>query len=104
MIGTGACAIQFVPQIARRSAQLDVFQRTPPWITPKPDRAIGPRERRLHERFPAGGSGRSAHAVYWGLEGRGAGFAGDPKLMKGLELQAHGTCASRSPIPDCAPS
>ncbi|NIK56999.1 flavin-containing monooxygenase [Kribbella shirazensis] len=87
VIGTGASAIQFVPQIAPQVAQLDVYQRTPPWITPKPDRAIGGLERRLHERFPAG-QRTIRNAIYWGLEGRGAGFAGNPKLMKGLEIQA----------------
>jgi cation diffusion facilitator CzcD-associated flavoprotein CzcO len=87
VIGTGASAIQFVPQIAPEVAQLDVYQRTPPWITPKPDRSIGPWERRLHERFPAG-QRAIRNVIYWGLEGRGAGFAGNPKLMKGLELQA----------------
>src|SRR5262245_34399895 len=38
VIGTGASAIQFVPQIARQVARLDLYQRTPPWILPKPDR------------------------------------------------------------------
>ncbi|MDX6239947.1 MAG: hypothetical protein QOG10_4762 [Kribbellaceae bacterium] len=87
VIGTGASAIQFVPRIADQVAHLDLFQRTAPWITPKPDRAIGPRERGLHERFPAA-QRAIRNAIYWGLEARGAGFAGNPKLMKGLELQA----------------
>jgi len=38
VIGTGASAIQFVPQIAPRVKQLDVYQRTPPWIVPRDDR------------------------------------------------------------------
>jgi cation diffusion facilitator CzcD-associated flavoprotein CzcO len=38
VIGTGASAIQFVPQIAPKVAQLTVFQRTPAWVIPKPDR------------------------------------------------------------------
>ena len=87
VIGTGASAIQFVPRIAAEVAQLDVFQRTPPWITPKPDRSIRPWERRLHERFPAG-QRAIRDVIYWGLEGLGAGFAGHPKVMKGPELQA----------------
>jgi cation diffusion facilitator CzcD-associated flavoprotein CzcO len=87
VIGTGASAVQFVPRIAEQVAHLDVFQRTPPWITPKPDRTIGPRERTLHERFPAG-QRAIRNAIYWGLEARGLGFTGNPRLMKGLELQA----------------
>src|SRR5215204_2408929 len=40
VIGTGASAIQFVPKIAPKVAHLQIFQRTPPWIMPKPDREI----------------------------------------------------------------
>ncbi|MEY2884532.1 MAG: hypothetical protein RL490_2256, partial [Pseudomonadota bacterium] len=35
VVGTGASAIQFIPQIAERVAQLRVFQRTAPWVLPK---------------------------------------------------------------------
>ena len=38
VIGTGASAIQFVPQIADRVGQMHVFQRTAPWILPHSDR------------------------------------------------------------------
>ncbi|MEV0797822.1 NAD(P)/FAD-dependent oxidoreductase [Kribbella sp. NPDC050281] len=99
VIGTGASAIQFVPRIAEEVAQLDVYQRTAPWVMSKPDRAIGPRERRLHERFPAG-QRAIRNAIYWGLEGRGAGFAGTPKLMKGLEIQAKRHLRKQVPDPD----
>jgi len=87
VIGTGASAIQFVPPVAEQAAQVDVYQRTAPWITSKPDRAIGPRERALHSRFPAG-QRAIRDVIFWGLEARGLGFAASPKLMKGLELQA----------------
>ena len=40
VIGTGASAIQIVPEIAPQVAQLDLFQRTAPWILPRPDRKI----------------------------------------------------------------
>ncbi|MET0397386.1 MAG: NAD(P)/FAD-dependent oxidoreductase, partial [Longimicrobiaceae bacterium] len=52
-IGTGASAIQFVPRIQPQVARLYVFQRTPPWILPRHDRALGEREQRLFRRFPA---------------------------------------------------
>jgi len=38
VIGTGASAIQFVPEIAREVRQLHVFQRTPQYVFPKGDR------------------------------------------------------------------
>ncbi len=36
VIGTGASAYQFVPEIAPKVAHLEVFQRTPPWPLPGP--------------------------------------------------------------------
>ncbi|WP_109547784.1 flavin-containing monooxygenase [Mycobacteroides abscessus] len=42
VIGTGASALQLVPEIAERVAHLSVFQRTPIWVSPKPDIALGP--------------------------------------------------------------
>ncbi|WP_253241894.1 flavin-containing monooxygenase [Paractinoplanes aksuensis] len=41
VIGTGASAIQLVPEIAGRAAHITVFQRTPPWTLPRPDRRYG---------------------------------------------------------------
>jgi 4-hydroxyacetophenone monooxygenase len=36
-IGTGASAFQFVPEVAKTAAHVDVFQRTPPWLGPTPN-------------------------------------------------------------------
>lgn len=52
VIGTGASAIQFVPQIQPQVGQLHIFQRTPPWIVPRMDKAFSERRRRLYRRFP----------------------------------------------------
>ena len=52
VIGTGASAIQFVPEIARDVAHLSVFQRTAPYILPRPDRPYSERERRRFARWP----------------------------------------------------
>jgi cation diffusion facilitator CzcD-associated flavoprotein CzcO len=53
VIGTGASAIQFVPEIQPIVARLHLFQRTPPWIVPRRDRALTSIERRLFRRCPA---------------------------------------------------
>jgi 4-hydroxyacetophenone monooxygenase len=37
VIGTGASAFQFVPEVAKTVKSLKVFQRTPPWLAPTPD-------------------------------------------------------------------
>jgi cation diffusion facilitator CzcD-associated flavoprotein CzcO len=52
VIGTGASAIQFVPKLAEHVEHLDVYQRTPPWVFPKPDRPISEREQRAFRAFP----------------------------------------------------
>jgi cation diffusion facilitator CzcD-associated flavoprotein CzcO len=84
VIGTGASAIQFVPQIAPRVAQLDLYQRTPPWIVPKADRALGDRERWLLEHVP-GAHWLRRTGLYWLFESRVLGFAFAPKVNQVLE-------------------
>ena len=53
VIGTGASAVQFVPRIQPQVAQLHVFQRTPSWVMPDPDRRVTDLEHRLWRRVPA---------------------------------------------------
>jgi cation diffusion facilitator CzcD-associated flavoprotein CzcO len=87
VLGTGASAIQFVPRIQPVVGHLDLYQRTAAWITPKPDRVIGVRERLLHRRLPLGQK-MIRGAVFWLLEARGVGFAVSPRLMVLLERSA----------------
>lgn len=87
VIGTGASAIQFVPAIAGQVARLDLYQRTAPWVLPRPDRAITAVERWLLRRVPP------LQALYRGLtyvryESRLLAFAKWPWLMRAVEWQA----------------
>ncbi|MBU2665128.1 NAD(P)/FAD-dependent oxidoreductase [Actinoplanes bogorensis] len=52
VIGTGASAIQLVPALAGRAAHITVFQRTPPWTLPKPDRGYGRGRRYAYGKMP----------------------------------------------------
>ncbi|HXK22426.1 MAG TPA: NAD(P)/FAD-dependent oxidoreductase [Myxococcota bacterium] len=52
VIGTGATGVQVIPALAPIVEHLDVYQRTPIWILPKPDAAIPPRLRHWFRRFP----------------------------------------------------
>lgn len=52
VIGTGASAIQFVPQIQPLVEQLTVFQRTAPYIVPRPDREFSPLHHKIFEKAP----------------------------------------------------
>ena len=40
IIGTGATAVQLIPEVARKVAELTVYQRTPIWVVPKLDSPI----------------------------------------------------------------
>ena len=53
VIGTGASAIQFVPEIAREVKALTIYQRSAPWIAPKNDRPYSPAEQALFRHLPA---------------------------------------------------
>ncbi len=53
VIGTGASAIQLVPEIQPQVERLLLFQRTPPWILPRHDRPIRLGVRRFFRRVPA---------------------------------------------------
>ena len=86
-VGTGASAIQFVPAIQPKVARLHVFQRTPPWVMPHPNRRITRLERRLYRRFPALQKLNRA-GVYAGRELFVLGFVKDPKRMKVAEAIA----------------
>ncbi len=87
VVGTGASAIQAVPEIQPVVEHLDLFQRTPPWVMPHRDRPITGIERRMYRRFPA--LQRIARSVvYWSREAILPGFAFNPKLLKFAEKVA----------------
>ena len=52
VIGTGASAIQFVPAIAGQVGSLTVFQRSAPYVVPKPDGAYSTRQQRRFAHHP----------------------------------------------------
>ena len=54
VIGTGASAIQIAPTIADAAAEVRVFQRSAPWVTPDPNyhRDVTPEEQWLFAHLP----------------------------------------------------
>ncbi len=81
VIGTGASAIQFVPAIQPEVEELHLFQRTPPWVMPRPDRRITEVEKAVFRRFPLVQKAVRA-GIYWGRESMVLGFAKLPAIMK----------------------
>ena len=63
VIGTGASAIQFVPEIVDAVDHLTVFQRTAAWVIPRIDRTLPQAERALYRRFP--GAQRAVRGIVY---------------------------------------
>jgi cation diffusion facilitator CzcD-associated flavoprotein CzcO len=53
VVGTGASAIQIVPQIQPEVGHLHLYQRTAPWVMPRRQRRFTRAERTHYRRFPA---------------------------------------------------
>ncbi len=87
VIGTGASAIQFVPQIAKPARQLHLYQRTAPWILSKEDHAI-PREHQTWFEESPWLLRLKRWALYWGLEWRVSALVFAPALMKAVTKKA----------------
>jgi cation diffusion facilitator CzcD-associated flavoprotein CzcO len=83
VIGTGASAVQFVPEIQPQVEHLTVFQRTPHWVLPKPDRSVSPPERLLL-RFAPGAGWLAREGVFNLLEAFNAGMH-HPQVMRQLQ-------------------
>lgn len=52
VIGTGASAVQFVPEIQKEVKNLSILQRTAPWVLPRPDKEISNLRKKIVARFP----------------------------------------------------
>ncbi|TVP60612.1 MAG: NAD(P)/FAD-dependent oxidoreductase, partial [Halomonadaceae bacterium] len=89
VIGTGASAIQFVPEVQKKAAKLYLHQRSAPWIMPKPDRAITEKERSLFRRLPLA-QDIQRKAIYWMLESRVVPMVISPKVLKVAKMMARG--------------
>jgi cation diffusion facilitator CzcD-associated flavoprotein CzcO len=88
VIGTGASAIQLVPSIVDQVGGLALFQRTPPWILPKPDLAISKKQQARFAKSPWLQK-LIRGAMYGLLESRALGFSGMlPSFQVGMERQA----------------
>jgi cation diffusion facilitator CzcD-associated flavoprotein CzcO len=87
VVGTGASAAQFVPELQRTAARVVVFQRTPPWVIARADRAYTPREQRLFGWLPAL-QRLSRTGQYWSREARLRALIGGGWLRGLFEKQA----------------
>ncbi|HYT21312.1 MAG TPA: NAD(P)/FAD-dependent oxidoreductase [Candidatus Polarisedimenticolia bacterium] len=87
VVGTGASAIQFVPQIAPHVGKLYLFQRTPPWIVPRMDFAISEKWKQRFRRVPLTRWAFRQY-IFWRQEFRVLGFLGNESIRKKAEAIA----------------
>ena len=92
VIGTGASAIQIVPEIAEAVSHLDVYQRTAPYVMPRNDRRYGRLERLALRHLP-GLQKMYRTALYWGRECYVPGFTLEPRLALPAKKLALGNIA-----------
>ncbi|HEU5038686.1 MAG TPA: NAD(P)/FAD-dependent oxidoreductase [Nocardioides sp.] len=83
VVGTGASAIQFVPGIVDRVAGMTVFQRSAPYVVPKPDRAYTPGHHRVFEKYPAVPAGER-RLTYWITERFNGALEGTSPITRPL--------------------
>ena len=86
VIGTGASAIQFVPIVAKQAKQLTLFQRSAPYVIPKPDRTYSSIEQQIYAKLPMLQT-LSRAAMYSNHEIRALAFTSLQIAMKPFEWQ-----------------
>ncbi|MEO3757115.1 NAD(P)/FAD-dependent oxidoreductase [Mycobacterium sp. B14F4] len=85
VIGTGASAIQIVPEIVDDVAALQLYQRTPAWVMPRPNNPIPEWMRNVFTTVP-GTRALMRAGIYWIHEGVGFAMTRQPRLLKIGEL------------------
>ena len=98
VVGTGASAVQFVPEIAKQASQVHVFQRTAAWVLPRWDQPYGVL-RRWAYRWVPGLQRLSRWRVYWFNEMVGMGFMGSLRMQALLRKLALHHLARQVPSP-----
>ena len=89
VVGTGASAVQLVPELAAAGARVTVFQRTAPWIMPRGDRAYSDDELARFVDDPAIGAALRDEAFAAG-EAMFPQRLGDADALAGARARATG--------------
>lgn len=79
VIGTGASAIQVIPELVKRAEFVKVFQRTPCWVLPRPDVPIPPAVQALFAKVPTTQQ-LARQALFWGHEASATALVWDTPL------------------------
>jgi len=98
IVGSGASAAQIIPAIAPEVEHLHVFQRTPHWVLPRPDRTFGRLERWLLGLAPLRTLLR--WSIYWKYETRVIAFKYSRPAVHLVQRQALRFLKRQVPDPD----
>lgn len=110
VIGTGASAIQIIPELVKRAGFVKVFQRTPGWVLPRLDMATPSAVQALFAKVPAVQQ-LARQALFWGHEASATALVWDTPLTSLVARlgQAHLRAQVKDPwlrrqlTPDFAP-
>ncbi|GIZ98006.1 MULTISPECIES: flavin-containing monooxygenase [Tsukamurella] len=84
VVGTGASAVQIVPEVVRSAASVKVFQRTPGWVLPRINTETGEFTKRIYRSIP--GAQQLARALwFWGHESVALGVVWNTPLTRVVE-------------------
>ncbi|BBX94336.1 NAD(P)/FAD-dependent oxidoreductase [Mycolicibacterium boenickei] len=79
VIGTGASAVQIIPELVKTAGFVKVFQRTPGWVIPRLDIATPPAARSLFAKVPAVQQ-LARQILFWGHEASATAMVWDTPL------------------------
>jgi cation diffusion facilitator CzcD-associated flavoprotein CzcO len=99
VIGTGASAAQFIPEVQKLAARLTVFQRTPGWVMPRLDHPHSDMQKRLFARFPAWQRAVRT-SLYYAAEGLVVGLVYEQRLLTAVERVARWHLEKQVPDPE----
>jgi cation diffusion facilitator CzcD-associated flavoprotein CzcO len=85
VVGTGASAIQLIPEIVDRVGELQLYQRTPAWVLPRTNVEFPQWLKRAFRFIPGLRAGLRA-GIYWGAEGGAYAMNRRPGLLKAVEV------------------
>jgi cation diffusion facilitator CzcD-associated flavoprotein CzcO len=81
VIGTGASAVQIVPELVKQAEFVKVFQRTPGWMLPRLDIATPAAAQMLFAKVPAAQE-LARQALFWGHEISATALVWDTPLTR----------------------
>lgn len=98
VVGSGASAIQVVPEMQKIASELVVFQRSAPYMIPRADRAYSDGEKRLFARDPETVDALRSE-LFWGGEFNFAQRRNIPRYLSEAKKQALDHLAAQVPDP-----